>query len=44
MEIRKVAVAIVCIVQKEAPNMFGDYELIDLPDGTQAARTEHLKV
>ncbi|MEE8209913.1 MAG: FAD-dependent thymidylate synthase [bacterium] len=44
IEIRKVAVQILKIMQREAPNLFGDYRLIDLPDGTQEARTDHTKV
>ena len=43
-EIRKLAAEVCRIMQKEAPNLFGDYQLLDLPDGTQAARTEHRKV
>ncbi len=44
VEIRKVAVKILQILQQEAPNIFEDYELIALPDGTQAARTPYRKV
>jgi thymidylate synthase (FAD) len=44
VEIRKVAGEMVRVLQKEAPNLFGDYELVDLPDGTQAARTPYRKV
>jgi thymidylate synthase (FAD) len=43
-EIRKVAVSILHIMQKEAPNLFGDYKLIPLPDGTFEAQTEYRKV
>jgi len=43
-EIRKVAVAILRIMQKEAPNLFGDYELHSLPDGSSEASTPHRKV
>lgn len=43
-EIRKLAVQVLKIMQKEAPNLFGDYELIPLPDGTQEAATKHRKV
>ena len=43
-EIRIVAAMMLEILQREAPALFGDYELVDLPDGTRAARTEHLKV
>jgi thymidylate synthase (FAD) len=44
VEIRKVAAAVLRILQKEAPNLFGDYEFVTLPDGTQAARTTYPKV
>jgi len=44
VEIRKVAVQILRIMQKEAPSMFGDYQVVELPDGTEVARTEHEKV
>jgi thymidylate synthase (FAD) len=43
-EIRAVAVNILRILQTEAPAIFGDYEIHDLPDGTRAARTSHRKV
>jgi thymidylate synthase (FAD) len=43
-EIRKIAVQVLKVMQKEAPNIFGDYALRDLPDGSQEARTEHRKV
>ena len=44
VEIRKVAAEILCVLQKEAPNLFGDYELRSLPDGTFEAHTAHRKV
>jgi thymidylate synthase (FAD) len=44
VEIRKVALQILRIMQKEAPSMFGDYRVVELPDGTQVARTPHEKV
>jgi thymidylate synthase (FAD) len=44
VEIRKVAVAVLKIMQKEAPNLFGDYTLEPLADGTFATRTPHVKV
>jgi thymidylate synthase (FAD) len=43
-EIRKVALAMLQILQAESPNLFGDYTLVDLPGGGQAATTEHRKV
>src|SRR5205809_5844781 len=44
VEIRKVAVELLRIMQVEAPNMFSDYTLVTLPDGTLATHTEHVKV
>jgi len=43
-EIRKVAVAVLKVLQQESPNLFGDYELTPLPDGTFEATTAHRKV
>jgi len=43
-EIRVVAAEVLRIMQRESPNIFGDYTLVDLPDGTQAVRTDHRKV
>jgi thymidylate synthase (FAD) len=43
-EIRKVALAMLKILQVESPNLFGDYAVVDLPDGGQAATTPHRKV
>lgn len=43
-EIRVVAMRVLEIMQKEAPNIFGDYAADPLPDGTTVARTEHRKV
>ncbi len=44
VEIRKVAAQVLRIMQAEAPNIFGDYQWVDVPDGTQAATTPHRKV
>jgi len=44
VEIRKVAAAVLRIMQKEAPALFGDYTLETLPDGSQVAHTPHRKV
>ncbi len=44
VEIRKVAVAVLRIMQQEAPAMFSDYTLVTLPDGSVATHTEHPKV
>ncbi|MXY12521.1 MAG: thymidylate synthase (FAD), partial [Chloroflexi bacterium] len=43
-EIRRVATKVLAIMQEEAPNLFGDYQLQSLPDGTSQAVTEHRKV
>ena len=43
-EIRKLAVAILRIMQRESPSMFGDYSLAELPDGSWATVTENIKV
>lgn len=44
VEIRKVAAEILRIMRREAPTIFGDYERVELPDGTFAARTTNRKV
>jgi thymidylate synthase (FAD) len=44
LEIRKVAVAMLRILQKESPSIFGDYQIVALGDGSEATRTEHTKV
>jgi thymidylate synthase (FAD) len=44
VEIRKVAIAILRILQVEAPSMFGDYRLETLEDGGVVAVTDHPKV
>src|SRR5436190_22935142 len=44
VEIRKVAVEVLRLLQVESPSMFGDYTLAPLPDGTFATRTDHPKV
>lgn len=43
-EIRKLAVAVLKILQTEAPALFADYRLVPLPDGTAEAVTDHRKV
>jgi thymidylate synthase (FAD) len=43
-EIREVAALILDILRKEAPNLFGDYEFVGLPDGSRAATTPYRKV
>jgi thymidylate synthase (FAD) len=44
VEIRKLAVQVLRLMQKEAPHIFSDYELVALPDGTFEATTRHKKV
>jgi thymidylate synthase (FAD) len=44
VEIRKLAVQVLRVMQREAPNLFHDYELVPLPDGTFEAVTTHRKV
>lgn len=44
VEIRQVAALMLEILQQEAPHVFGDYEFIELPDGTRAVKTPHTKV
>lgn len=44
VEIRRVAVAMLHILQRESPALFGDYTLVPLADGTVATHTDHPKV
>jgi thymidylate synthase (FAD) len=44
VEIRKLAIQVLRIMQKEAPRVFGDYQIEPLPDGTHEATTPHRKV
>jgi thymidylate synthase (FAD) len=44
VEIRKLAVAVLRLMQAEAPNLFGDYQLVPLEDGTFEATTTYRKV
>lgn len=43
-EIRKVALEFLRVMREEAPNLFSDYEVVRLADGTEVARTENEKV
>ncbi len=44
VEIRKVALQVLRLMQREAPALFGDYSIVSLPGGVEVARTEHRKV
>ncbi len=44
LEIRKVAVRLLKIMQEESPNIFGDYGVMTLPDGTEGVEVLHRKV
>jgi|SRR5579864_3787008 len=44
VEIRKVAVKVLRLLQADSPSLFGDYTIIDLPEGGQSATTKHKKV
>lgn len=44
VEIRRVAVAVLRLLQVESPNLFGDYTIAGLPEGGEAASTTHRKV
>jgi thymidylate synthase (FAD) len=43
-EIRKLANRLLDLLQKESPNLFGDYERVDLGDGTFEIVTQYRKV
>ena len=44
VEIRKVALRMLAILQDDSPHLFGDYGLVNLPDGGQAISTPYRKV
>jgi thymidylate synthase (FAD) len=44
VEIRRLAIAVYKLLKDEAPNLFGDYRLVNLPGGDQAVVTAHRKV
>jgi thymidylate synthase (FAD) len=44
VEIRRLAIEVLRILQEESPNVFGDYTLETLSDGSLVARTAHRKV
>ncbi len=43
-EIRKVALAVLQVLQVASPNLFGDYQILNLPEGGQSVSTTHRKV
>jgi thymidylate synthase (FAD) len=43
-EIRRLAVAVLRVLQEVSPNLFGDYVLTDLADGSVAVDTQFKKV
>lgn len=43
-EIRRLAVALARLMRDEAPNLFGDIEIVTLADGTEGTRVRHQKV
>ncbi|MEO7000256.1 MAG: FAD-dependent thymidylate synthase [Ktedonobacterales bacterium] len=43
-EIRRLAVKFARIMREEAPNLFGDIEIVTLADGTEGTQVGHLKV
>ncbi len=43
-EIRRLAVKLTRVMQREAPNLFNDLEIVPLADGTEGVRAGHLKV
>jgi thymidylate synthase (FAD) len=44
VEIRKVAIALLKLLQADSPNLFGDYTITPLPEGGETASTAHRKV
>jgi thymidylate synthase (FAD) len=43
-EIRRLAVKLARLMRQEAPNLFGDIEIVPLADGTEGVRVTHQKV
>ena len=43
-EIREMAVAVLRLLQSEAPLLFGDFTIDSLPDGTEVTVPEYSKV
>jgi thymidylate synthase (FAD) len=44
VEIRRLAVAVLRVLEAEAPHIFGDLELDPHEDGTETVRTDYSKV
>ena len=44
VEIRRLAVALLRALQQEAPNIFGDMQIVSQPDGTETVETPYSKV
>jgi thymidylate synthase (FAD) len=44
VEIRRLALDVLELLRREAPNLFGDYAIVDLPEGGRAVTTPHRKV
>jgi thymidylate synthase (FAD) len=44
VEIRRLAVAVLRQLRAEAPNLFGDMEIVPQPDGTEVVETVNSKV
>ena len=44
VEIRALFIEVLKTMQTEAPNLFSDYQIVTLPDGTEAAETQWRKV
>lgn len=44
VEIRRLAVAVLRVLREEAPNIFGDLEIVAQPDGTETVETVNPKV
>jgi thymidylate synthase (FAD) len=44
MEIRRMAVAVIRVLQKEAPAFFSDFEVYEAADKREAARSGYHKV
>ena len=44
VEIRRLAVSVLRVLQSESPHIFGDIRILPHPDGTETVATEHSKV